>query len=166
VAGEFSHAEGKTLARDLFKVPAVDAACRRTLEDICRFCGAEEATVWLISENGCSLQGTVNLGKTREVVENLDVPVEESLVGMVASTGIGLCFGSQDPYNRTVDGQTGTVTRAMVAVPLDVAGELVGVLSAINPRDRASFQRSDLEQVSWRAYVLGLVLADMRSKRL
>ena len=51
-------------------------------------------------------------------------------------------------------------TRAMIAVPVYVKGELAGVVSAINPADGGLFSAEDMEQLSFRAYLIGLVLAD------
>jgi transcriptional regulator with GAF, ATPase, and Fis domain len=158
--------EIQSIGREFFAVPAVSAASHRLLEDVCRICDAERAAVWLISEDGGTLQGAANFGGSEGIIEHIDVPAVGSLIGMVASTGIGMCFGSEDPYNRAVDAQTGTSTRAMVAVPLHLDGKLIGVLSAINPRDRAAFRRSDLEELSWRVYLLGLVVADLITKQL
>ena len=42
----------------------------------------------------------------------------------------------------------------------EIHGKLGAVLSAINPVGRALFVSEDLEKLSWKAFLLGLVLAD------
>lgn len=157
---------GAALQADFFTKTASSAASHRILDDVCRVCDAQSAALWLISEDGNRLVGVASIGPARGIIEGLEVPAMGSLIGMVASSGIGLCFGPEDPYNRSVDAQTGISTQAMVAVPFQVDGQVIGVLSAVNPKNRPTFGRADLEEVSWRVYVLGLVISDLAKKQL
>jgi GAF domain-containing protein len=133
---------------------------RRLLARAAEDCGAEEATLWLISDDRQQMVGTLNHGRTPQVLESLQVPVPESVVGMVASTGVGASIGPDD-YHHPAPTRAGAAgTHAMIAVPVLVGGRLVGVLSAINPRGGGLFGSEDLERLSFNAYLLGLVLAD------
>ena len=136
------------------------APARRLLEEVVRDCGAQEATVWLISADGTSLDGTFNQGRTREMLEAMTVPLGGTVVGMVAATGQPVSIGPDDPHHPMVDEAVGTTTLAMIAAPVYVDSKLVGVLSAINPvsaRDDR-FGAASLETLSWKAYLMGLVL--------
>src|SRR3954453_4872709 len=133
---------------------------RRLLARAAEDCRAEEATLWLISDDRQQMDGTLNHGRTPHVLESLSVPVPQSVVGMVASTGVGASIGPDD-YHHPAPTQAGAAgTHAMIAVPVLVGGRLAGVLSAINPRGGGLFSTDDLEKLSFNAYLLGLVLAD------
>jgi GAF domain-containing protein len=149
------------LIREFFVTPRAAKYCRRLLAEVCADCRAEESTLWLVSGDGNAVMGVLNHGPTPDILEHASVPVSESLTGLVASSGIGMCLGPDDAFNRAVDEQTGTPTRGMVAAPIHFHGELAGVLTAINPIGRDRFQSKDLEQLSWRIYLLELILRDL-----
>jgi GAF domain-containing protein len=133
---------------------------RRLLEETVEACEAAEATLWLLSEDGVDMEGTLNHGKTPEVIEQLSVPIADSVVGMVAGMGQAMTIGPEDYRNPTVDEKTGTPTLAMAAVPLFADGEICGALSVINPRDGGLFHSDHLELLQWKAYLMSLLLAD------
>ena len=122
-----------------------------------RVCAGE--TLWTIAEDGTSLEGALNHGATPDVVERMSVPVAESVIGLVASTGVPTSILPGDPHNAAVDRATGTRTAGMAAAPVSVRGTLAGVLSAINSR-RGAFDAADLDALAWKAYLMGLVLED------
>jgi hypothetical protein len=128
----------------------------RTVDD----CRAEEATLWLLSPDRQSMDAALNHGKTPEVMESLSVPITQSVVGMVASTGVSASIGPDD-YHHPVATRAGAAdTLAMIAAPVLIRGRLAGVVSAINPRGGGIFAADDLERLSFNAYLLGLILAD------
>jgi hypothetical protein len=131
---------------------------RRVLSRAADDCAAEEATLWLLAPDQRNMDGALNHGKTPAAMESYSVPITESVVGMVASTGVGATIGPEDPHypppTEAAD------TRAMIAVPIYVRQKLVGVVSAINPRHGGTFSADDLEKLSFNAYLLGLILAD------
>jgi hypothetical protein len=133
---------------------------RRLLARAAEDCRAEEATLWLVSDDRRRMDGVLNHGKTPHVLESLSVPIPQSVVGMVASTGVGASIGPDD-YHHPAPTQAGAAdTLAMIAVPVQVAGRLAGVLSAINPSGGGLFSCADIEKLSFNAYLLGLILAD------
>ena len=138
----------------------VAALLRRALADVARGLEAEEATIWTISEDGARLEATLNHGEHAEIMEALSVPADDSVVGMVAQSGLATAIGPDDWQNRTVIDALGIETRALVAAPLLLDGEIIGVLTAFNPRERPIFDDGSILQVEWHAYVMALVLAD------
>jgi len=133
---------------------------RRVLARAVEDCRAEEGTLWLLSADRERMEGTLNVGKTPEVMESLSVPITQSVVGMVASTGVSASIGPED-YHHPVATRAGAAdTLAMIAAPVLIKGKLAGVVSAINPRGGGLFSADDLERLSFNAYLLGLMLAD------
>jgi hypothetical protein len=131
---------------------------RRVLARAADDCRAEEATLWLLAADRKSMQGTLNHGKTPAAMEAYDVPITQSVVGMVASTGVGASIGPDDPHYPPPSQAAETL--AMIAVPVYVRQKLIGVVSAVNPRGGGIFSADDLERLSFNAYLLGLILAD------
>jgi hypothetical protein len=86
------------------------------------------------------------------------------VVGTVASNGLATSIGPGDFHNPSIDELTGLRTRAMVAAPVLVRGKIVGVVSAINPTGGGLFSAGDLERISWKAYLIGLVLRDSHER--
>ena len=74
----------------------------RAAEDV----RADEATLWLISDDRERMDGTLNHGRTPQVLEALSVPIPQSVVGMVASTGVGASIGPDD-YHHPAPTQAG-----------------------------------------------------------
>ena len=139
---------------------ATAALGRRVLARAVEDCRAEEGTLWLLSEDRERMEGTLNHGKTPQVMEGLSVPITQSVVGMVASTGVSASIGPED-YHHPVATRAGAAdTQAMIAAPVLIRGKLAGVVSAINPRGGGLFSADDLERLSFNAYLLGLILAD------
>jgi GAF domain-containing protein len=139
---------------------ATAALGRRVLARAVEDCRAEEGTLWLLSEDRQRMEGALNHGKTPAVMEALAVPITQSVVGMVASTGVSASIGPDD-YHHPVATQAGAAdTLAMIAAPVLIRGKLAGVVSAINPRGGGLFSADDLERLSFNAYLLGLILAD------
>jgi GAF domain-containing protein len=139
---------------------ATGAMGRRLLARAVEDCRAQEATLWLLSQDRQRMEGVLNHGKTPEVMEALSVPITQSVVGMVASTGVSASIGPDD-YHHPVATQAGAAdTRAMIAAPVLIRGKLEGVVSAINPRGGGIFSAEDLERLSFNAYLMGLMLAD------
>jgi hypothetical protein len=155
-----STTSSKPLSRsDCRRGPATDLV-RRLLAEAAGETGASEATLWLLSEDEAYLEGTANHGPTPAILEQARVPVTGSVVGLVASNGLAASIGPEDYHNPEIDRLTGVQTGAMIAVPVYVRGKLRGVISAINPKGGSLFAAADLERLSWKAYLAGLVLAD------
>ena len=106
------------------------------------------------------LDATINSGPAQNVMESTSVSLADSVVGMVASTGLPVSIGPEDYHNSSVDRLTGIDTNAMIAVPVYIRSERCGVISAINPAKAKFFSGEDLRRLEWKAYLAGLVLAD------
>ena len=131
---------------------------RRLLSEVAEDCKGEEATFWVMSENGEEIHGAVNHGECSQAMEELTVPVSDSVVGMVAATGQGACVGPDDKMNPLAYEKTGKKVTAMVAVPVYVNGLLIGALTAINPQGGGLFGSDELGEMEWKAWLLGLIL--------
>jgi GAF domain-containing protein len=146
--------------RAALRAPQVARFLRRLLSDAVEAVRADEAALWIPSPDGTQLEAALNHGPSRDIVERISVPLNDSVVGLVFIEDHGTCIGPDDKHNPIVDEATGTPTRSMVAVPIHFGQEKIGVLSAINPREPRTFDHDDLDQMTWRAYLAGLIIRD------
>jgi transcriptional regulator with GAF, ATPase, and Fis domain len=137
---------------------------RRILAEVVSACRAAEATLWLLSADRTQMEAALNCGLSAPIIEASSVPVTESVVGMVACNGLPVSIGPDDYHHPEIDQRTQKKTLAMIASPLYVDGAICGALSAINPVAGGLFSAADLEQLAWKAYLLGLILNDIERR--
>ena len=130
------------------------------LRELVTDCRASDATLWLVSEDEESLLGALNCGDVAHIIEAASVPIDDSVVGMVVSTGTAASIGPDEDYNESIDQKAGVKTESMAAAPVRVRGSVCGVVSVINPIDGDVFSSADLEVLEWKAHLMGLILAD------
>lgn len=157
--------EDESLGLEWFRSSDVQSALRRVLKILLESSPATECTYWLVQQDIQHLLALANEGPQREEIEGLEVPLSESVVGMVASTRRSELIGPGDEHNPTVDDAVGYATSAMIASPVLVGDELVGVLSAVNPSDGQEFTGEDLNHLDFCSYLIGLVLGDRIQNR-
>ena len=78
--------------------------------------------------------------------ERLRFPRDQGIAGWVASTGeiANVPDVEQDSrHYKRIDQTTGFVTRSVLAAPLQIDGQVVGVLQALNPIDGSPFSAED-----------------------
>jgi hypothetical protein len=121
-------------------------------------CGihADEGTVWLTPDGGRTLTPCWNNGpQAASFVGRFQLPAQEGLTGLAFSSSLAsseseVCFSQLQ--NRALDESLGVFTWAMLAVPLRLAGQVCGVITAVRlirradlgdlktmPRSRADF---------------------------
>lgn len=105
-----------------------------------------EAGSVMLLEPGGDLVFAVAAGPFGETLRGVRVPLASSLAGQAAREARPLMVldAQSDPrLYRAVDARTTLVTRSLLAVPLIVRGEVIGVLEAINKRG-GQFTAADL----------------------
>ena len=144
---------------DFCHTPRTQKLMRRFMGETAGGCRASESTFWVISADGMRIEGAINSGKECDKVEKLVVHANDSVVGLIATAGISLCVGPGEFMNPEIKKEFSV--RNMVAAPVTVDSQICGVVSAINAIDGEKFKPEDLEALQWKAYLLGLVLADI-----
>ncbi len=101
---------------------------------------SEVASLLLIDETSNELVFRVALGgKGAELEEKFRVKMGEGIAGSVAASGKPEIVNHphKDPrFAKRFDNSTGFVTRAILCVPMNARGKVIGVLQAINPLRR------------------------------
>jgi len=110
---------------------------------------AEASSIMLLNEGTNLLECCFALGKVQEQVKNkMQLKVGQGIAGWVAEKGepvIVQDVNSDPRFYQNVDKATGFNTRSMLAVPLKVKGETIGVAEVINRCDGKPFTNDNLE---------------------
>ncbi len=130
----FLHRTGQALAASL----EMENVLRSLLDSVREHFQTEAASVALVDEQTRELVFRVATGAASDQVVGVRLKPGQGIAGWVAQSGLPLVVPSvdQDPrWYPGVDQQTGFRTRMVVAVPIRLGGEVLGVVEAINPRE-------------------------------
>jgi signal transduction histidine kinase len=116
--------------------------------------GTTDASIMLIDRETGELRFKAAFGHKSAEIRPFSVPLKGSIAGTVATEDKPLLVrdAQSDPrWYHQVDEGSGFVTRSIMAVPMRVRGEVIGVLNAVN-------KRGD-EQMTWEDVQLLTTLA-------
>jgi len=148
----------------------LDGPMRSVFCEALRHAGADEGTVWLLDEAREALVARFNNGpKAAEFVNSYRQPLRLGLISMVVAMEQPMCENTMlenKGHDPSLPRRLGMPTHAMLAVPFYFAGELRGVLSAVQVKERlpeaAGFSPEALG--AWQA--AGTILAGLIERRL
>lgn len=107
----------------------------------------EAASIMLINEREHVLEFVVATGEKGQRLETITVPLGEGIAGWVAVHGEPQIVNdtrTDSRFTGRVDEESGFVTRQILAVPMRLENEIIGVLEVINTRDRRTLGGNDL----------------------
>ncbi|MBN2435440.1 MAG: sensor domain-containing diguanylate cyclase [Spirochaetes bacterium] len=108
-----------------------------------------EASVLLVDHNKRSLYFALfSETNNAEPLAAIRIKRGEGIAGKVWQTGEPVITsekGYDNRVSRKVDQKLDSKTHSLIAVPLTVKGEIIGVMEAINKNDTGAFTRDDLE---------------------
>jgi diguanylate cyclase (GGDEF)-like protein len=121
------------------------------LERIKAIIPAQNWSLLLIDPKTGDLYFAVVVGLAPETVKNIRLRPGEGIAGTVAQTGkpIFIPDVNQDPrFAARVDVQTGFETRSIIALPLIVRGEVIGVFEVVNVAQERYFREQYLPHLT------------------
>ena len=102
---------------------------------------AHEGSLWLTPDGGETLTPVWNNGPdAAKFVGSFRLPAAQGFTGMVYCTNMAACESEvcfQPQQNRTLDDKLAVLTWALLAVPLTIAGQVRGVITAVRLIRRA-----------------------------
>ena len=125
----------------------------------------ESASIMLIDERTGDLRFQAVTGQKSAEVKPFTVPVEGSIAGAAITEDRPLLIRDvqNDPrWYQHVDKASGFTTRSIMAVPMKVRGEVVGVVEAINKRGDAEMTWEDVEILSTLASQAAIAIHNAR----
>lgn len=147
----------------------VDATVRRFLVESLHDAGAHEGTVWLLDEARENLIPRFNSGpKAGDFVGQFRQSLRSGMISMVVATELPICENEvhkNQQQDRSLDRTLQLQTCAMIAVPLYYAGDLRGVISAVQLKpagspdpDPPGFTMENLQQLQRTADLLARLI--------
>lgn len=91
--------------------------------------------------------------------------MDEGIAGWVATHGVPVIVNDvhEDPrFNPSVDARTGFITQSVMCVPIQIRGRTIGVLEAVNKRNKVGFDSEDLNLMLTTANQAGIAIENSR----
>jgi diguanylate cyclase (GGDEF)-like protein len=127
---------------------------------------ARNWSLLLIDPATQELYFAVVVGVAPEVVKDIRLKRGEGIAGTVAVTGEPIFIPNvdQDPrFSGRVDASTGFDTRSIIALPLLVRGEVIGVFEVINVEDERFFREKYLPHLTILADYVAIAVDNVRN---
>ncbi|MFC1508416.1 HD domain-containing phosphohydrolase [Candidatus Omnitrophota bacterium] len=100
--------------------------------------GFEAASIMLVNKRENVLEFVVASGEKGGRLETLKIPMGEGIAGWVALHGKPQVVNdttTDERFTGKVDDESGFVTKQILAVPMKLDGEIIGILEVINSKD-------------------------------
>jgi diguanylate cyclase (GGDEF)-like protein len=127
---------------------------------------AKNWSLLLLDPQSKELYFAVVVGVAPETVKDIRLRPGEGIAGTVARTGrpIFIPDVDQDPrFSGRVDASTGFDTRSIIALPLLVRGEVIGVFEVVNVEDPKFFREKYLPHLSILADYVAIAVDNVRN---
>lgn len=135
------------VVRGLTTSPDLDSFLQSVISEASELTNSELASILEYDESADELRFLAVQWFDREVLGPMGVPLDGSAAGLVFRKKQPLIIQdarADKRHFKTVDRITKHETHSLVAVPLVVGGEVIGVLEALNKKDHAHYTEEDL----------------------
>ena len=135
------------VVRGLKTAPDLESFLQSIISEATELTSSELASILEYDETAEELRFIAMQWFQRDVLRPVGVPLDGSAAGWVYRRGQSLIIQDvkvDKRHFKVVDRVTRHETQSLVAVPLMVRGEVVGVLEALNKKDNAHYTEEDL----------------------
>lgn len=135
------------VVRGLTTAPDLQAFLQTIISEATELTNSELASILEYDEESGELRFLAMQWFERDLLRPMGVPLEGSAAGWVFRKGQPLIIQdvrADQRHFKVVDRMTNHLTQSLVAVPLMVRGQVVGVLEALNKKDDAHYTEEDL----------------------
>jgi signal transduction histidine kinase len=135
------------VVRGLTTAPDLESFLQTVISEATELTNSELSSILEYDETAQELRFLAMHWFQRDLLRPVGVPLEGSAAGWVYRRGQPLIIQDvkvDQRHFKVVDRVTKHVTHSLVAVPLMVRGEVVGVLEALNKKDNAHYTEEDL----------------------
>ena len=123
----------------------LEGALAASLETLIHTLGCEAGSIWLLDRTSDRLFPSFNHGPVD--ISGITIANGQGIAGSVVKEGSSVIVEdtAADPrFSRSVDDESGFVTRSMICVPLKNAYETIGCIQVINRLDGSHYTTDDL----------------------
>jgi signal transduction histidine kinase len=135
------------VVRGLTTAPDLESFLQTVINEATELTNSELSSILEYDETAEELRFLAMHWFQRDLLRPMGVPLEGSAAGWVYHRGQPLIIQDarvDQRHFKVVDRVTRHETRSLVAVPLMVRGEVIGVLEALNKKDNAHYTEEDL----------------------
>ena len=153
-------------SKELVSAYDMETLLSAVLERIRLLLPAENWSLLLLDPQTQELYFAVTVGLDPESVKTIRLQPGEGIAGAVAQSGkpIFIPEVDKDPrFAARVDAVTGFGTRSIIALPLVVRGEVIGVIEVINVEDEEFFREKYLPHLSIIADYVAIAVDNVRN---
>jgi len=152
------------ISRELTSTVALQPLLYKITDVAVELTGIESASILLLDTRTGELRFRAASGAPSELFD-IPVPVEDSIAGAVLVSGEPAIISDThaDPRHYEVVGQqTGRETFSLLAVPLQIKEQRIGVLEAINKQEGDTFGQEDVETLTTLAAQAAVAIENAR----
>jgi len=134
------------MARNFASIKDVDALLSQISRAVEKLTSSEAASILLLDETGEKLVFRIATGEKGAMVKKLFVPVGKGVAGWVAQNAEAVIINDVDKDTRftgQIDKSSGFSTRSILAIPMKVGDQLIGVCEALNKTGNAGYTKDD-----------------------
>ena len=122
--------------------------CQRVTEGAARVLRAEAASLLMLDQTRNELVFQSTVGPVADSLAGTRMPADKGIAGQAIKTGRAVNVGDARE-NRNffdqIDDRTEMTTEGLIAAPLIINDEILGVIEVLNPNDRSNFSDQDLK---------------------
>jgi len=136
------------------------------LDSATKLCGGEASSLLLVNKETQELYFEVSLGGAASEVKRFTVKMGEGIAGWVALHNRSIIVNdaeSDKRHRHDIAKEVDYMSKTMMAVPMRVKDECLGVIEIINKKDSKQFTQEDLEWLEIFATQAGIAVVNARS---
>jgi Nif-specific regulatory protein len=136
------------------------------LDSATRLCSGEASSLLLVDKESKELYFEVTLGGSAAEVKRFTVKMGEGIAGWVALHNKSIIVNdaeSDKRHRHDISKSVNYPSKTMIAVPMRVKDECLGVIELINKKDGKLFDQEDLEWLEIFANQAGIAISNARS---
>ena len=136
------------------------------LDSATQLCGGDACSLLLVNKETQELHFEIALGGSGSDVKRFTVKMGEGIAGWVAVHNRSIIANdveSDDRHRHDISQKTNYPSKTMLAVPMRVKDECLGVIEVINKKDGKPFTQEDLEWLEIFATQAGIAVVNARS---
>jgi putative nucleotidyltransferase with HDIG domain len=133
---------------ELTRTTDLDVLLNKIIEYAAKIVKAEAASILLLDKEKNELYFKASLGKKSKEIKKYKVKVGEGIAGWVAEKGKPLIVDDvtkDTRWKKSIDNSTKFKTKSLICVPLILEKDIMGVMEAINKKDKECFDKNDEE---------------------
>ena len=149
------------ITQELQNAGELDHALSASLEIIIQTMSSEAGTIWLLDPDSNRLFPLFNHGPVD--ISGITIENGQGIAGSVVQSGesvIVVDTAGESRFSRSVDEESGFVTKSLICVPLKNSAETIGCVQIINKLDGTLYGKDDLDLCEQLAALAAIAIED------